>query len=152
MANRQWQPGAIIRKQLADGMHYYARLLEFPWAAFYRHRSGPPESDLAAIAAHDVLFTIAAHKSLLAKNQWEPIGHLPLDRSLLPPAAQAVWDDADNCQIIDAHGEMRHATPKECAGLEPAAVWEPEHIDDRLQDAFGGRPNRWLEQMIPKRF
>jgi len=141
----------VIRKKLGDGLLYYARLLEFPWAAFYRHRTSQPENDLAAIAKHDVLFTIAAHKDLLAKNQWEPIGTLPPDGSLHPPAAQAIWDDADHCQIIDANGDMRPATPEECAGLEPAAVWEPEHIDDRLEDAFAGRKNHWLEEMIPKR-
>jgi len=49
-------------------LHYYARLLDFPWVAFYRYRSGPAEHDLPAIAAHDLLFTIAAHKNLLART------------------------------------------------------------------------------------
>jgi Immunity protein 26 len=151
VANNRWQAGAVIRKKLSDGSFYYACLLEFPWVAFYHHRSRLPEDDLVAITKRPVIFTIAAHKDLLAKDQWQTIGHVPVDGSLQPPAAQAIWDDPDNCQIIDAEGDMRPATPEECAGLEPAAVWEPEHIDDRLRDAFAGRPNRWLDEMIPKR-
>jgi hypothetical protein len=150
MANNRWQAGAVIRKKLSDGMHYYARLLEFPWAVFYRYRSALPENDLPSIAAHEVLFIIAAHKTLLAKDQWETIGNLPLDGTLHRPKERAIWDDAETCQIIDANNEMRPATPAQCAGLEIAAVWEPNHIEDRLDDAFAGRPDRWLEQMIPK--
>ena len=153
MAQQRWRAGVVIRKSLEDGWTYYARLLEFPWAVFYKHRTKTPSDDLAAITAHPVLFTIAAHKDLLAKNEWEVVGHLALDGSLTPPRAQAVWDldDPDGCQIIDDQGEMRPATPEECEGLEPAAVWEPEHIADRLRDTFAGRRNHWLDEMRPPR-
>lgn len=151
MARTLWQEGSIIRKSLDDGWTYYGRLLAFPWAAFYRLRTKEPSGDLHEITASPVLFIIAAHKDLAARNQWAPIGRLPLEASLRPPEAQAVWDDAGTCQIIDAEGEMRPATPEECEGLEPAAVWEPEHIADRLQDAFAGRENRWLRDLRPRR-
>jgi len=151
MKKARWQPGSVIRKRLGDGWTYYARLLEFPWAAFYRHRTKDLVDDAAAIAGHEVLFMIAAHKDLLAPGEWESVGHLPLEAALHPPEAQAIWDDAGHCRIIDSEGNMRPSTPEECEGLEPAAVWEPEHIADRLQDSFAGRENRWLRDMIPPR-
>jgi hypothetical protein len=151
MAKIRWRPGAVISKQLDDGWTYYARLLEFPWAVFYRYRTKTAAEDAKTVASHPVLFTIAVHKSLLTDGGWEGFGYLPLDGSLQPPDAQAVWDDPDHCQIIDRDGEMRPATPAECKGLEPAAVWEPEHVADRLQDAFAGRQNRWLRDLVPRR-
>jgi len=41
----------------------------------------------------------------------------------------------------------RPASREECAGLEAAAVWEPEHVEDRLRDHFAGRPNKWVESL-----
>ena len=153
MKKTRWQTGLVIRARLGDGWTYYGRLLEFPWAAFYRHRTKAPVDDTSAIVGHDILFLIAVHKTLLAPGNWGPIGRVPLEPSLHPPDAQAIWDDLnpDACQIIDGDGNIRPATLKECEGLEPAAVWEPEHVADRLRDAFAGRQNRWLRDLIPPR-
>lgn len=149
MAIKRWQADTLIAKTLDDGWTYYARLLEFPWAAFYRHRTKGRSDALADIAGQPVLFTLAAHKDLVARNEWQPIGRVAPDPALGPPKAQAMWDDDGTCHILDDKGVMRPATPAECRGLEPAAVWEPEHIADRLMDAFAGRPNPWLMQMLP---
>ena len=43
----------------------------------------------------------------------------------------------------------RLAIAEECVGLERAAVWEPEHVEDRLRDHFAGRSNRWVESLKP---
>lgn len=149
MAEARWEPGTTIRKSLADGHTYYGRLLEFPWAVFYDHRTEQPEDDPAAIVDHAPLFTVAAHKDLLAEGEWEAIGVVPLDGSLQPPKEQFIQDDLDpdDCQIINDAGEIRPATREECEGLEAAAVWEPEHIDDRLVDHYAGRPNEWVESL-----
>ncbi|WP_448115483.1 hypothetical protein [Mesorhizobium amorphae] len=32
-------------------------------------------------------------------------------------------------------------------GLECAAVWDPEHVVDRLRDPADGRPNKWVERL-----
>ena len=148
MAKKQWEPGNAISKKIA-GWTYYARLLEFPWVAFYHYRTKKLVEELDEITKKEVLFTIAAHKSLVAKGGWTSIGHRPVEKGLRPPRAQAIWDDAEHCHIIDDKGEMRESTPKECKGLEPAAVWEPNHIADRLKDTFAGRPNRWLLEALP---
>jgi hypothetical protein len=53
------------------GWTYYARLLEFPWVAFYKHRTKKPTDDVDEIIANEVLFTIAAQKSFVGKTGWE---------------------------------------------------------------------------------
>jgi hypothetical protein len=147
MAQKRWKPGDVVRKSMSDGWTYYARLLEFPWAVFYKHRTREPSANLSEVTSKPVLFTLAAHKSILAVGQWESIGNVRLDGSLTPPKAQAIRR-YNSYSIIDVTGSMRPATPQECEGLEPAAVWEPNHIDDRLQDTFAERPNIWLEQLL----
>jgi len=153
MAKKRWEHGNVVTKTLDDGWTYYARLLESPWVAFYRHRTKQTADDLAKVVASPVLFTIATHKDLVTNGAWKLAGHIPLDGSLEPPRAQAVWDmdDPTKCEIIDDQGDMRPATPEQCELLEPAAVWAPEHIDDRLKDTFAGRRNLWLDSLRPAR-
>jgi hypothetical protein len=150
MMPKRWQANSLVCKALDDGWTYYARLLEFPWVAFYRHRTKAQSDQLEAIAAKPALFTIAAHKDLLAPKEWRVIGSLRPDPTLGRPKAMAMWDvDTGECHIIDDKSVMHPATLEQCKGLEPAAVWEPEHIDDRLKDEFAGRPNHWLLEMLP---
>jgi hypothetical protein len=151
MANKRWQPGNVIRKSVEDGWTYYGQLLEFPWAVFYRRRTQDPDADIAAITASPVAFTVAAHKDLISMGEWRSIGSTGIPAGVAPPAEQAIWDDPDHCRIIDLQSNMRAATVEECDRLEVAAVWEPEHIEDRLSDVFAGRPDRWREAMIPRR-
>ena len=47
-------------------------------------------------------------------------------------------------------GEITKATREQCEGLECAAVWEAEHVEDRLRDYFDGKPNTWVEQLAIK--
>jgi hypothetical protein len=41
----------------------------------------------------------------------------------------------------------RAAEPQDCVGLERAAVWEQESIEERLLDALLGRPNADEERL-----
>lgn len=148
-ANLARTPGTVIRKALPDGHIYYGRVLEGAWVAFYDLRTAEPVDDLERIVANRPLFVLAAHKDLLAHDEWEALGVVPLDGSLQPPPQQFIQDlhDPKRCRIIDLGGHIRPATREECVGLEPAAVWEPEHIADRLMDHFAGRPNVWMESL-----
>jgi hypothetical protein len=42
------------------------------------------------------------------------------------------------------------ATPDECKGLECAAVWDPIHVEERLQDVRDGRPNQIVEGLLKR--
>jgi hypothetical protein len=143
----KWKPDAIAAKTLDDGFTYYVRLLEFPYAAFYRYRTKGESQAIGEVVAQPVMFTIAVHKSLLGKKEWQVIGQAAPDPDVRRPRELAMFNDPLGCKIIDEQNMIRRATLQECEGLEPAAVWEPEHVADRVQDAFAGRPNHWLDQM-----
>jgi hypothetical protein len=133
MARRvRWQPGAVVAARLRDGRVYAGRLLEFPWVAFYAGSDDQPPGQPADVTGRPVLRTLAVHDGLLDEG-WSVVGVAPLDESLRPPPQfiQDLFDPAD-LQVVDAAGHSRPATPDEVRGLERAAVWAPEHVEDML--------------------
>jgi len=121
--------------------------LERPFSAFYNYRTTSPDADLDRIASHPILFKTAVRH--LALDAWEFIGWRALEEHLTQPLVQFMQDIGDfrRCTIFDTAGNERDVTPEECVGLERAAVWEKEHIEERLLDAFEGRPNTAVEHL-----
>ncbi|HYO59764.1 Imm26 family immunity protein [Archangium sp.] len=137
MRKQKHKTGSFVRTALADGSFGYARLLESPYAAFYQHRTTNPDSDLDRIASKPILFKTAVRH--LALDSWELIGWRALEEHLTQPLVRFTQDlgDVRRCTIFDT----RAAEPQDCVGLERAAVWEQESIEERLLDALLGRPN-----------
>lgn len=44
-------------------------------------------------------------------------------------------------------GEVRPASYEECEGLERCALWDAEHIEDRLRSYYDGVPDKWSEPL-----
>jgi hypothetical protein len=59
----------------------------------------------------------------------------------LTGALSIYWEAPDG-----SWGEER-ADFERCVGLERAAVWDPEHVEDRLRDHRAGVPNKWVESL-----
>ncbi|OJH42437.1 Imm26 family immunity protein [Cystobacter ferrugineus] len=147
MSKRKHIPGAFVRMTLSDGSIGYGRLLESPYAAFYDYRTTGPDSDLDRIASKPILFRIAIRH--LALDAWEFIGERALDEHLTQPVVQFMQDLGDfrRCTIFDTAGDERDAEPQDCVGLERAAVWEKEGIEERLLDALLKRPSAAEERL-----
>ena len=147
MAARKHKIGAFVRIALADGSFGYGRLLEMPYAAFYNYRTTSPDSDLDRITSKPILFRIAIRH--LALDSWEFIGQRPLEEQLTQPVVQFMQDIGNfrRCTIFDTAGNERDVEPQECVGIERAAVWEQNGIEERLLDALLGRPNAAEERL-----
>lgn len=160
MATIRFIAGSILRVLLPSGRTAYGVMLEpRPYMAFYAaddadeadQDTAPP--DPARLAEQFPLFIVAAYKSAYAAGGWgTPVGRLQTDA--LPPIPDLFRQDAlnpANCVIIDASEvHVRKATPQECTGLERNAVWEASHIESRLDDAYAGRPNDFVESLKVK--
>lgn len=135
--------GIFLRIPLADGSFAYGRLLTSPYSAYYNYRTTAPDSDLDRIASKPILFRAAVRQS------WEVIGWRQLEDPLTQPVVRFHQDIGDfrRCTIYDSAGNERAAEPQECIGLERAAVWEQHHLEERLLDAFTGRPNAAEEHL-----
>lgn len=136
-----------MRIPLPDGTFGYGRVLEEPFDAFYAYRTMNPEADLDKIASSPILFKLAVRYP--APSPWKIIGWRALEERLTQPVVQFRQDIADfrRCTIFDTTGNARAVEPHECVGLERLAVWEQRHIEERLMDAFMGRPNATVERL-----
>lgn len=118
--------------------------------SFYNFNTKAPMHDLDDIAARPILFSVLVHKSALKK--WKVIGKRPLQENLRRGIKRFLQDVADptKCTIADEDGNDRPATPSECIGLERSAIWEDNHVEDRLLDTFNDRPNAMYERLKVK--
>lgn len=150
MPKQRFEPGAVLRIDLDERRHTYARMLsDRPYLAIY---DSVTEANLAVeeVVARPMLFVLAV--SHRAYQRWPKVGEVPLARA---PAAipEFFMQDMFNprqCQIMDYQGNARPASPEECVGLERAAVWHPEHVEQRLRDHLAGRENAHLAYMQVK--
>jgi hypothetical protein len=143
--------GQIVEVPLGEGRKAFARVLREPLLAFYDMSTGVRETpSLEEITVQKIAFTIPVMNHSVARGRWKVIGSLPLTTALTQNPSFWKQDPLTGalsiyCEDLPPPGYERAATPAECRGLECAAVWDPEHVEDRLRDHFAGRPNAWLE-------
>jgi hypothetical protein len=140
--------GSIVKIPLSEGYHAYARTLDEASFAIYDLKTNQDIMDLDHIISKPILFIIAVFKHAVTKGRWKNIGKVPLEERLqkLPP--KFIQDPLDPGKFrIYEFGTMRNATRDECQGLECAAVWEPEQVEERINDYYAGRKNKWVESM-----
>jgi hypothetical protein len=103
--------------------------------------------DPLAIVMRPVLFVLAVGRGA-SKGHWPKIGDVPLETAPIPIPDQFMQDIITGaCEIVDEVFNRRPARPEECIALERAAVWDPAHVEERLRDHYGGRPNAHLAYM-----
>jgi hypothetical protein len=139
--------GDIVRIPLNDGFHSYARVLDEPLVAFYNiktKRNLSPQE----IVGLPLLFRVWVMNHAITSGRWPIIGNYPLTPSESEPPKLFKQDGLKPSSFsIYVQGTERPATKAECVGLERAAVWDPEHVEDRLRDFYAGRPNKWVESL-----
>lgn len=139
--------GSIVQVALGDGTYCYAQTLEEPEFAFFdvRHRLLPQARE---IVAKPLLFRLWVMNHAVTGGRWLNVGKAPVTDDLARPVPRFKQDALDPSRFeIYLNGNSRPATVQECVGLERAAVWDPEHVEDRLRDHYAGRPNRWVESL-----
>jgi Immunity protein 26 len=146
--NRKRIAGDIIRVDLGDGFHTYARVLEEALFAFYDARVAD-ELAIDRIIALPILFKITVMDKAVTNGRWAVVGNTPLDDALLdlPPFFMQDILRKDPFSIYEKGGTIRPATKEECLGLERAAAWDATHVEDRLRDYYAKRKNKWLESL-----
>ncbi|MBL1082071.1 immunity 26/phosphotriesterase HocA family protein [Streptomyces actinomycinicus] len=149
-------PGRVARIDLGDGRCAFGRQLTGLCVEFYDlvGRPGAPV-DLIEIVAAPVAFKIWVMDSAFRRRSgWELLDVVPLTRE--EQAVVHVFSKQDplsgsvtvhRVDPVTRAGRETPSTLEEGRKLERAAVWAPEHIEDRLRDHFDGRPNKWVESL-----
>ena len=119
-------------------------------------RQGTDGEDVGVtdLEATPVAFRVSVMDSAFKpRSAWRSIGKLPLrdgestnsrfaKQDALTGALSIYWED-----LAAGTWHEEPATLDECAGLEVAAVWSAEHVEDRLRDHFAGKPDKWSSLM-----
>lgn len=140
--------GDVVMIPLPEEGYAYGRVLEEPLMAFYDLKSSTKLS-VEEIIEVPVAFKIDVMNHAITEGTWPIIGKASLTDDLKEEPLFFKKDPITKQLSIyqDSTGIETPATAAQCKGLECAAVWEPEHVVDRLVDHFAGRPNRWVESM-----
>ncbi|MBN2423417.1 MAG: immunity 26/phosphotriesterase HocA family protein [Calditrichaceae bacterium] len=142
--------GSIVKIDLGNDEHSYARVLDKACYAFYDIKAREEIKNLNEIISKPILFIVSAYDDIITRGRWVKIGVVPLEDKLKQLPMQFIKDaiNPDEFSIYNPNtGEIFPAKKEECISLECAAVWEAEHVEERLKDHFQGKQNRWLDDM-----
>lgn len=139
MTHRKPRIGEVLQFKLPDGNYAFGRMLREGAVAFYRVTSEVAGD--APIGSGDYQFVAALYRDVVRSDEVPIVGFDPtVFNGDDWPLAQSVRDPITGDMQIYERGQMRPSSPDECVGLEPAAVWDLNHIIDRLM-GFG---NFWV--------
>lgn len=142
-------PGAILEILIGEKF-YYAQILLSGNCAFFDLESSEKLEDFTVLENSQVLFILAVYDDVITGGRWRIVETMELRGALKVEPFKFIQDalDPDSFELYDPNsGDIREATREECEGLECSAVWEAEHIEDRIVDHYKGRPNIWVEQL-----
>lgn len=135
--------GAVMEINIDNEYYVYAQSYPYNKEVIFDYRSTEPLKDLSVLLSAKQLFRITVYRRVIGSGYWKKVGKLPLREDLLPVQMQCVYREYDNVQFEiynPATGIMTPSTKEECRGLEPAAVWDYMHIEQRIRDFFNKLP------------
>ena len=135
----RWKKGALLCIKLGEGREVVAQMLNSPEMAFF-DPNNPKE----------VLFRLWVMHSAYSTGRWKLIGEDVVPPELESSIPRFKIDSISGSISINQDAVDRPAEPEECEGLERAAVWSANHIEDRLNDFIDGVPNKWVESLAFK--
>jgi hypothetical protein len=152
MAKQRRIKGAILEIELGDGLFAFGQDVDSD-ILFFDYFSKIPLSDVTVLCDKKALFFLGVYNDVITSGRWKRIGKLPIKQEYQASPFKFIQDslNLEHFELYNPNtGEITKATKEQCEGLECAAVWEAEHVEDRLRDYFYGRPNKWVKQLAIK--
>ena len=127
---RRRKLGDVYAIPLLNGKYGFGRIFHDASIAVYTH-TGTSIQDLPP--TEDYQFIVGVYNSTLKSRNWEVVDNRPFnnEEDKWPPPA-CILDCISGEYSIYHKGEIRPSSETDCIGLETAAVWEAEHIVDRI--------------------
>lgn len=144
--------GSVVEIHLSQEFFSYAQIITKSELAFYDYSGVRISTDsLDVVCKKPILFVLAVMHAAIKSGRWKIVGRCEIPQALKSPREYFIQDVLTKKFSIYTNndGNIRPAERSEIEGLECAAVWEPEHVEDRLRDHFAGRQNLWVEQLKP---
>lgn len=123
--------GDIYAIALPDGSYAFGRVLHDGCMQFFADVTESAVFDESMI--QNVAFTVGIHKSAFRDARMVRVAHTPFfsKEDAWPPKAY-IHNPVDGSYSLYQKGRMYSSTREACQGLEPVAVWELDHVIDRI--------------------
>ena len=155
---RQREAGRVVRIPLGDGFVGWGRQLRSGSVRVEFYDRFDAEADAEQVDPHEVVgsevaFTVSVmDRAFRRTSSWMLLDVVPLSQQEQAEVYRSFKQDPLGALSIywekpDGSWGEDKATRAQCAGLERSAVWDPEHVEDRLRDHRAGRPNKWAESL-----
>ena len=143
-------PGAIVEIPLLNGEYYcYGQLLEYGHCAVFDFKVQTPLSDLSVLNKVGILFRVCIYRQVISQGDWLKVGKLPLREELTVFPDEFIYHDWNQKFFLYkvVTGEIIPASKEECRGLEPCAVWDSNHVEDRIVAYYNNEPCVWMKEV-----
>lgn len=143
--------GQILLIKLPDERYAFGLNLRQS-TAFFDYIREDDSVDNVDFESLKVAFVIWVEDRAVTSGRWEVIGAMDVPPPLKDPIIYFKQDPISGKLTLynEATCEEFETTKEECENYECAAVWSPEHVEDRLHSHFYGLPNMWVDSMRPK--
>jgi hypothetical protein len=142
---QRWADGAIVQIDLKDGTYGYGVVIEYGLIGFFDYKSSNTEVNQDEILKSKILFKIWVIKYAVTQV-WPIIGKMKLSEEIKEEPKFFKYNSMHHRYEIYSHdGKDIPTTWEACKDLECIAVWEPQHVRERLRDYFAGRPTYQVE-------
>lgn len=150
---RKQKRGDIVRIDIGNRKQFHAVALTHPLFAFL-DGVFEPEEPVQDVRDRAVLFKLWVMDSAAKSGRWPVVGKV--DPPTVSALDGAVFFKQDRISgKISAYDAIANAESplsfEEADRLECAAVWSPEHVEDRLRDHLNGISNKWWASMRPRK-
>jgi len=144
MARRKkWEPGNVVEINLSDGSFSYGVIIDEPLLAFTKARF-TERPEISPELFEDVVFQLWVMNSAIGKNGWPVIGEVSLKNLSISEPKFYQYDLISKrfYHYVDSTNDIP-STRDGCVGFECAAVWDKEHVEDRLLANKTGVDCQW---------
>ncbi|MDO5986293.1 Imm26 family immunity protein [Flavivirga amylovorans] len=142
----------IIRIKLVGDYYTYGLIIDKTFMTFFDFITNDKNFDYKSVIYKPILFTNAVnYKKAMKTNEWEVMGLIEIEESLLDKRPYYIQDVIDNNKFRIAlppdYINVIPATKKDCTGLEIMGVYYPEHVLDRLNHHFFDTKLKWMSSL-----
>ncbi|MEQ1644863.1 MAG: Imm26 family immunity protein [Pyrinomonadaceae bacterium] len=125
--------GDVIQIALPDGRFAYGRLYDDASVGIYERLTDMP--NMPPIGSREFKFHVGIYDDVVTKERVQIVGH---DKFIEPesewPPPTYILDPISGEYSLYHQGVIKKASREECEGLEEAAVWDLQHIIDRIMN------------------
>lgn len=140
--------GSILEINIENQYYTYAQILDKGGYVFFDYKSEKRLTDFSVLEDKPILFIIGVYDDVIKQGHWSIVGKMNIRKNLNTQPMQFIQDalHPDRFEFYNPNtGESTPATREKVKGMERAAVWEANHVEDRIRDYYNGVPCIWLE-------